>query len=64
MKLSLLHESDGLPHQNKVWQKEEHQGAPHKKHWYQKYYKKAKPYRWPKTTGGTQATGHKEHILR
>lgn len=63
MKLSFLNESDGLPHQDKVWQKEEHQGAKHKKHWYQQYYVKAKPYRWPKKTGGKEATGYKEHIL-
>ncbi len=63
MKLSSLNESDGLPHNTRVWTPEEHQGAKHKKHWYQQYYVKAKPYTWPKKTGGKEATGYKDHIL-
>jgi len=60
MKLREMRES-GKP-QKKVWQKEEHQNAPHKKHWYQKYQLNARPYRQSKTTG-PKPEDYEKHIL-
>lgn len=57
----MLHE-DQLPHQKKVWQKEEHQGASHPRRWYQQYVQKAKPYRQSKTIG-PKPEGYVDHIL-
>lgn len=63
MRLVSIHETKELPQNTRVFTKEEHQGAKHKKHWYQSYHKKAKPYRWPRKTGPSPE-GYNEHILR
>lgn len=62
MKLASIHESRKLPSHTKVFQKDEHQGAKHPKRWYQKYARKATPYRWPRLVG-PKPVGYSEHIL-
>lgn len=62
MKLRELHEGMGQG-KKKVWDAEEKQGGSHPKRWYQRYERKAVPYRWPRTTG-PKPEGYKEHILK